>query len=437
MSDATQIANEVRTGATTAAAVIAEALARCDADSHNAVAETLHDRATKTAARIDERIAAGQDVGPLAGVPFLVKNLIDVAGLTTLGGSKLRAVDPPATSDAACVERLESAGAVLVGTTNMDEFAYGFTTENSHYGPTLNPLDRRLIAGGSSGGSGAAVAAGLVPIALGTDTNGSIRVPAALCGVAGHRPSMDRFDLDGVMVFARSLDTVGSITSSVRDLELVCHVLSGRSAPAEASLEVAVLGGYFMEGGDAPSRLAVELAAEAAGATKRIEIRDAALARSAAMVVTAAEGAEEHYEDLRDHAEEFDPMTRDRFRAGTHVSALQYLAAKRVQRQFIADVDARFDEVDVLLAPALPCAATPIGERFGVIGGTTQRIAPNLGLYTQPISFAHLPVVVVSVDVGEDLPRGVQVIARNGRDEAALSVAASIAAALVEGAARG
>ena len=151
----------------------------------NCFTTVLEQQALQRSAEIDRRIAAGQDPGPLAGVPFAVKNLFDVAGITTLAGSKIYASRPPAQQDATAVERLKNAGAVLVGALNMDEYAYGFTTENTHYGPTRNPHDPERVAGGSSGGSAAAVAAGMVPLTLGSDTNGSIRVPAAFCGIFG------------------------------------------------------------------------------------------------------------------------------------------------------------------------------------------------------------------------------------------------------------
>ena len=177
----------------------------------------LSESALSEAERIDRSIACGRDPGPLAGVPFAVKNLFDVAGVTTLAGSRINRERPPAERDAAAVAALRRAGAVLVGCLNMDEYAFGFTTENAHYGPTHNPHDPTRIAGGSSGGSAAAVAAGLVPLSLGSDTNGSIRVPASLCGVFGLQPTYGRVSRAGVVLFAGSLArATGSSAPSAR-----------------------------------------------------------------------------------------------------------------------------------------------------------------------------------------------------------------------------
>ena len=166
----------------------------------------MEERALAAAAVVDAALAAGGDPGPLAGVPFAVKNLYDVAGLATIAGSCIDRDRAPAARDAALVRRLTNAGAVLVGALNMDEYAYGFSTENTHYGATRNPHDPTRIAGGSSGGSAAAVAASLVPLALGSDTNGSIRVPAALSGVFGLRPTYGRLSRAGMRLFAASID---------------------------------------------------------------------------------------------------------------------------------------------------------------------------------------------------------------------------------------
>ncbi len=426
MIDATDIAGRVRSGGVSAEQIVSAALDRCRADQFNAMTAVFAHRAIERARRVDDEVAAGRDPGVLAGVPFAVKNLVDVEGVVTLAGSSIRSDDAPASVDASCVALLEAAGGVLVGTTNMDEFAYGFTTENSHFGATKNPLDPTRIAGGSSGGSAAAVAGGLVPLAIGSDTNGSIRVPAALCGITGWRPTMKRINLAGVAMFVRSLDTVGPLTRNVRDLRLAASVLDpsiGVGAADGRELRIAVLGGYFSVGGDDIAHQAVRIAAASLDVSVEVELPGASVARSAAMVMTAAEGAEEHYCDLRDRADEFDPMTRDRFLAGTHVSAVQYLASTRVQRAFFDETAKVFSDVDVVIAPATPCLATPIGERRGSIGGVDQLIAPNLGMFTQPISFAHLPVVTVPVDVGAEFPAAVQIVAGRGADEDAFEVA--------------
>ncbi len=203
MNDAVSIAAAVREGRVSAVEVTQAALAKIAARNPelNCFTAIIAEAALADASRIDSEIAQGNNPGALAGVPFAAKNLYDIAGLTTLAGAKINAENPPATQDATAVAKLKQAGAVLVGALNMDEYAYGFVTENAHYGATHNPHDLQRVAGGSSGGSAAAVAAGLVPLTLGSDTNGSIRVPAAFCGIFGLKPTYGRLSRAGVALW--------------------------------------------------------------------------------------------------------------------------------------------------------------------------------------------------------------------------------------------
>ena len=210
---ALEIAAAVRAGTTSAAAVTEDALARIAArdGSFNAFTTVTAERARAEAAAVDGQRARGETLGPLAGVPYAVKNLFDIAGVTTIAGSRIDADKPPARQDATALRRLHDAGAVLLGALNMAEYASGATTENTHYGAVHNPHDLSRSAGGSSGGSGAAVAGGLVPVTLGTDTNASIRVPCSLCGVFGLKPTYGRLSRQGVRLFAASFDHVGPL----------------------------------------------------------------------------------------------------------------------------------------------------------------------------------------------------------------------------------
>ncbi|HMD29237.1 MAG TPA: amidase family protein, partial [Steroidobacteraceae bacterium] len=223
------IARQIRDGTLSAHAVLTETQAGIERrnPSLNCFTALTRERASREAAAIDALRSRGQALPPLAGVPYAVKNLFDIAGLVTLAGAKVNAGNAPAAADAPLVARMHSAGAVLVGALNMDEHAYGFTTENSHYGTTRNPHDRTRVAGGSSGGSAAAVAAGLVPITLGSDTNGSIRVPASFCGVFGLKPTYGRLPRSGTFPFVHSLDTLGSFARTVTDLAAVYDALQG------------------------------------------------------------------------------------------------------------------------------------------------------------------------------------------------------------------
>lgn len=229
-ADAAEISAAVRSGSVTARVVTLRNLAHiAQADGAiGAFTRTLHARALADADRVDRIVAAGGYPGPLAGVPVAAKDLFDVAGEVTTAGAASRRHAAPAIRDASAVERLRAAGAVLVGTTNMDKFAYGFSTENAHFGVTRNPHDTTRIAGGSSGGSAAAVAAGMACLAIGSDTNGSIRVPASLCGLYGLRPSMDAVPAAGMFPFVESLDSAGPFARSLDTLALAFEALAER-----------------------------------------------------------------------------------------------------------------------------------------------------------------------------------------------------------------
>jgi AtzE family amidohydrolase len=444
--DAVAIAADVRSGSRSALDVVEATLARIERldPQLNCFTAILPDRARAAAARIEARVAAGEDVGPLAGVPFAVKNLFDIAGITTIAGSKILADDPPATRDAFAIARLEAAGAILVGALNMDELAYGFTTENAHYGATHNPHDLARIAGGSSGGSAAAVAAGLVPLTLGTDTNGSVRVPASLCGVFGLKPSFARLSRRGVYPFVDSLDHVGVFARSVRDLIVAYDALQGRDdedphqanrSPELASsaldlpvktLRVGVLGGWFARYATSEILAAVDRVAAALGGSGMVELTHSDKARAAAFCITAAEGGARHLPMLRTRAADFDHATRSRLIAGAMLPASILCTAYDVRRDYIREVENLFETVDILVAPATPCTAPLLGEANITLGGETLPVRASLGLCTQPISFAGLPVAVVPIHSAGEMPVGIQIIAPRWREDRVLGIAAAL-----------
>src|SRR5438094_5853251 len=275
----------------------------------NSFTDITADRARAKASAIDAAIAAGQNVGPLAGVPFAVKNLFDVKGLATRAGSKINRDLAPSSRDATLIERMEAAGAVLVGALNMGEYAYDFTGENVHEGPSRNPHDPTRMTGGSSGGSGSAVGGALVPIALGSDTNGSIRVPSAFCGIFGLKPTYGRLSRARSFPFVASLDHLGPFARSVGDLALAYDAMQGPDAddaacttrPPEpatpllaqriAGLRTAIVGGYSQNAVFPEAVEAVSRVAKALDATATIEIPEAARARAAAYIITTTEGA--------------------------------------------------------------------------------------------------------------------------------------------------
>ena len=440
-STAAAIAAAVKSGRSTALGVIEAALARIRERDPvlNSFTSVTERRALLRAEAVDATRARGEALGPLAGVPFAVKNLFDVSGLPTLAGSKINRDVPPATRDAALIERLEAAGAILVGALNMGEYAYDFTGENIHDGASRNPHDHERMSGGSSGGSGAAVGGGLVPLALGSDTNGSIRVPSSLCGIFGLKPTYGRLTRARTFPFVASLDHLGPFARTARDLALAYDAMQGFDAedaacvsrPVEPvvpvleqgtdGLRVAVAAGYF-KCNSGETCYAIDRVSAALGANRDIEIPEAQRARSAAFIITASEGASLHLNRLRTRARDFDPAVRDRLIAGAMTPASLVVKAQKFRRWYRDQVVKLFDEVDAIIAPATPCTAPLIGQQTFMFGDTELPVRANLGLYTQPISFIGLPVVAVPVPL-VPLPIGVQIIAAPWREDIALRLA--------------
>ena len=439
---AADIAKAVAGGKTTALAVTEAALARIAQHDTilNSFTDVTADRARSKAKAIDAGIAAGRPVGPLAGVPFAVKNLFDVAGLPTRAGSKINRDLPPAPRDATLIERLEAAGAVLVGALNMGEYAYDFTGENIHDGPSRNPHDPTRMTGGSSGGSGGAVGGALVPIALGSDTNGSIRVPSSFCGIFGLKPTYGRLSRARSFPFVASFDHLGPFARSVVDLALAYDAMQGPDADDAActtrplepvtphlaedigGLRIALAGGHFQTSVFPEAVEAVARVAKALSVTRTIEIPEAARARAAAYVITTTEGASLHLDRLRKRPDDFDPAVRDRLIAGAMIPAPLVDRAQKFRRWYRAQVLKIFETVDVLIAPATPCVAPKVGQTTFVLDGIELPVRANIGIHTQPISFIGLPVVAVPVPL-EPMPIGVQIIAAPWREDVALRVA--------------
>jgi AtzE family amidohydrolase len=443
-TSAAATAAAVRGGQIRAAGLVDMALQRIRAEDTtlNCFTAVLADQAMADARKVDDAVRLGRDPGPLAGVPFAVKNLFDIKGLTTLAGSVIEADKRAAGADAPLVARLRAAGAVLVGALNMDEYAYGFTTENSHYGPTRNPHDPARVSGGSSGGSAAAVAAGFVPLTLGSDTNGSIRVPASFCGVFGLKPTFGRLSRRGVTPFVHSLDHVGPFARSVEDLALAYDVCQGPDSQDSAcankpvervqpqlvrgpkGLKAGVLGGWFQDTASPDARLAAATVGDALAAKRDIELKGAGAARAAAFGLTGYEGGGFHLDDLRARPQDFDPATRDRLIAGALQPEEVIARAHLYRRQFLAEAKALFEKFDVLIAPSTPFSATRLDEPMINLGGKEVLVRANAGLYTQPISFIGLPVLACPVRVGTAMPIGVQLIAAPWNEALLFRVAA-------------
>ncbi|HEY9886772.1 MAG TPA: AtzE family amidohydrolase [Candidatus Obscuribacterales bacterium] len=441
--DGCAIAQAVRQGDTTAQAIVENTLQTIARHNTplNCFTEVTAERALAQAKAIDAARRQGQELGPLAGVPFAVKNLFDIAGVVTLAGSKINRDRAPACQDATAIARLEQAGAILVGALNMDEYAYGFVTINDHYGATPNPHDLTRVAGGSSGGSAAAVAAQLVPLTLGSDTNGSIRVPAGLCGVYGFKPTYGRLSRAGAALFSASLDHIGPFARSVRDIATSFDVMQGADArdpvctprtaaltrptltQGLAGLRIGVLTGHFAHGLQPAITTALTTLTQGLSIAASFTLPEADRARAAAYLITASEGSQLHLGRLRHHLMAFDPATRDRFLAGAFIPQSWYLQAQRFRRWFQQQVRSILTQVDILIAPTTPCVAPLLTQRTMTIDGQSVLVRPHLGLYTQPLSFIGLPVLSVPIAQCGTLPIGAQIIAAPYQEAAILRVA--------------
>jgi AtzE family amidohydrolase len=440
-SGVAEIAKAVASLEVTAHGVVMAALGRIEANNARlgAFTDVLRDRAIARATTIDAEIQQGKRF-PLAGVPFGAKNLYDIAGLPTRAGSRINRDRAPAMADARLVQRLEAAGAICLGATNMGEYAYDFTGENITDGPSHNPHDLAHMSGGSSGGSASAVAAGLVPLALGTDTNGSIRVPASLCGLFGLKPTYGRLTRQGMFPFVASLDHAGSFARSVEDLAMTYDAMqgfdeddpalvkrpnehvAGRLERGSAGLRIAIADGYFA--GDAEVREVMEAVGKSLNVTRRVTVPEAQEARSAAFLITMAEGAALHMDRLRERPQDFDPAVSERLIAGAMLPAAWIERAQKFRRHYQAAMLKLLGDVDVILAPATPMRAPRIGQKTAILGGVELPVRPHLGIFAQPFSFIGLPVATAPIWVeGQKLPLGVQAIAAPWREDFALRVA--------------
>ncbi len=413
----------------------------------NAFTHVTAERAIAEAEAVDAARARDGVAGPLAGVPFAVKNLFDVKGLSTVAGSKINRDLPRSAQDGELVKRMSAQGAILVGALTMGEYAYDFTGENAHYGACRNPHDPARMTGGSSSGCGAATAAGLAPVSLGSDTNGSIRVPSSLCGIFGLKPTYGRLTRAGTFPFVDSLDHLGPFARSARDLALAYDAMQGPDPRDHAcaqrpvqpaaplldhlpeGLRVGIAGGWFLEKSTPVAQAALCRVTDALRDVSKVvpvELSGVEAGRAAAYVITNSESASFHQGRLATRPEDFDPDTRDRFLAGALLPATWAVRAQRVRKWWLRRMLDVFRDIDILLAPATPVTAPLVGQKTLEIGGQVVPLRPNLGLMAQPFSCVGLPVVTVPVFQPGKLPIGVQVIAPPWREDLCLRVAAHL-----------
>ena len=415
---------------------VTDALDRLAADPYNTVI-TLDDRAPDRAAALDAELAAGRWRGPLHGVAVGVKDLIDVAGLPTRCGSLVFADAPPAAADAPVVARLLEAGAVVVAKLHTHEFAYGPTGDVAATGPARNPHDPSRITGGSSSGSAAAVGAGHLALALGTDTGASVRTPAALCGVVGLKPAYGHLSAEGAFPLAESLDTVGLLTADVHSASVAWDVLDrpdgtggGIQQPGVRGVRVGVPTDAYWRPAD-PSIGAVVAAAverlRGAGADV-VEVTTPMIDELAATypVIVGAEAWATHAEAFEKTPELFQPVTRERLAPNAELSARAYVDAVRTRRRLVAAMRAALP-VDVLVLPTTRLRATPIGAETVSVDGADVPVRPSMLGLTLPFNLTGRPAVSVPGQVGADeLPVGVQVVGVRLEERGVLRVAAAL-----------
>ncbi|MDQ6681020.1 MAG: amidase, partial [Pseudomonadota bacterium] len=364
--------------------------------------------------------------GFLAGVPVAIKDLMAVAGMPLSAGSAAFE-RRPAPADAEIVARLKRAGAVVIGMTNLHEFAYGITSDNPHFGRVVNPAAPQRIPGGSSGGSAAAIAAGIVRAAVGTDTAGSIRIPAACCGITGFKPSYDALPRRGVLDLAPSLDHVGPMGRSVEDCAaLFAAMLDLPAVPAWryddlSAIGVARLRGFFDGPLDGDVRAAVDAAVlaltqDGARCTEQ-QVEGIELAGAIQLNTICAEATAVHAERLREHGARMGEDVRVRLEIGQFLPGPWYVKAQRLRARLVARIDALFAGADVLLCPTLRTPAPPVGASQVDIGGTSYPLHTAVTSLTLPFNLAGLPAISIPWTRSKDgVPVCLQVVGARGAD---------------------
>ena len=431
---ALSIARSVQTHEQTARSVVDDALARAERfqQKYRPFITLAPELARKQAERVDELVAAGKRL-PLAGVPFAVKDLIDVKGLKTTAGS--RAFDEPARTDAVVVRKLVAAGAVPLGKLNMHECAYGFTGENPTFGDCRNPWDPAKIPGGSSSGSAVAVALGICPFTLGSDTGGSIRQPAALCGLVGLKPTYGRVSRTGVMPLSWTMDHVGPMCRTVEEAALVLGVLAGKDPadgassrrpvpdyPAElqkppGAVKLGVPRRWFFEALEPDVAAALETALKKllSLGCQRVDVdlphMDEAVGAHRAIIFSEASSYYQPF--LKDRGEKFTPGIRTLLEGGLFIPAVDYLKAQRVRRVIRAAWAEVFRKVDCLLTPTTPVVATRFGQQTADLPGGKQPLLRAYLDLTLPFNLSGHPAVSVPCGFSrEKLPIGLQLVGK-------------------------
>jgi aspartyl-tRNA(Asn)/glutamyl-tRNA(Gln) amidotransferase subunit A len=431
------VAPLVRSGALSPVTLVQACLAQIDARPEtNAFITRLDAQALAEAEQCEREIRAGSYRGPLHGIPISAKDLIDVAGVKTTSGSAQPAAE--ATSDAPAIARLRAAGAVIIGKTNLHEFAFGTTSEESAFGPVRNPHDPSRSAGGSSGGAAAALATGMCFGALGTDTGGSVRIPSAACGTVGLKATIGEISCEGVVPLSTTLDHLGPMARSVADVALLFAVLTGRR-PGEHPTDVAgsqrvvfgVARPYFCDRIDPGARQALERTCEAltaAGHTVRdLSVEHAAWTPDVYLHIVLPEASRYHARYLERSPSLYSPGVRVRLEMGRYLLAEDYVRAMDLRRALTAEVDRALDACDVLLLPTLPIPAPLLGATTVHINGVSEPIRAAMLRLTQLFNITGHPSLALPAPQSVDaLPRSVQVVGRRDRTDRLLAIAGAV-----------
>ena len=440
------LAEDIRTRSVSSVELTRALLDRIRAtnDAINAYTTVAPEQALAAARAMDDALAAGYDFGPLHGIPISVKDLYETRGLRTTGGGRLLADYIPK-DDATSVARLRQSGAVIIGKTNTHEYAYGYTTENPHYGDTRNPWDRQRIAGGSSGGSGAAVAAGSAVVALGSDTGGSIRVPASFCGISGLKPTYGRVSRKGVVALAWSLDHAGPMVRTAEDAAIVMNVMAGydRLDPASADvpvpdytarlrrdlrgLRLGIARNHFFDRIDREVEQAVRAAIrvlEGMGAIPiEISLPHMEHAVPAWLAILLAEASSFHERDIRVRPTEYGEDCRLYLEEGMLEGATTYLKGQRVRQALVEGFREAMAEVDVLITPATAIPASRLRESAVEINGVREELFLTLARISSPFDMTGLPALAVPCGFTRGgLPIGLQIVGHPFREDVVLQV---------------
>lgn len=448
---ATEVGELIRTGEVTSVEVTRQLLEHAHSlnSTVNAYISFRDDRALEEAHNADAEITAGRHRGPLHGVPMAIKDNLYVAGEATTMASKIHGEFVPG-DNATVVDKLREAGVVLTGKLNMHEYAWGIDNNSPHFGPVHNPWDLDKVPGGSSGGSGAAVAADMSFSTLGTDTAGSIRIPSAACGLVGMKPTHGRVAKFGCFPLAWTLDHIGPMSKSVADAAAMLQAIAGHDPRDPTSLDVPV-GDYGTAASGAPQELVIGVEEDyffrdvdtgveklvraqidqlvAAGATvKQVSIPSLAYSEWAELATSLSEASAIHHDDLVNRPDDFGPDIRFLFELGELFTAVDYLQAQQVRRQIKQEFSAALREVDVIIAPTLPVMAPDIGSAMADLNDVQVDLVDNFIRYTGPSNLTGLPALTLPAGLKDGLPVGLQLIGGAFEEETLFNVAARIEA---------